>query len=97
MEESLFREAFKGLVAAGPVATILGVFCYVLWKQNQALITKLEKQHTRMLKLAVRVQRAVEVLAGIEHEETEVERTLSDDDDDDGEERKKKRRPSDDV
>ena len=80
MEDTLIREAFKGLVAAGPVATILGIFCYVLWKQNQTLMDKLEKQHSKMLKLAVRVQRAVEVLAGIEHTETEVERALDDED-----------------
>ncbi len=79
-ESSLIAEAFKGLIAAGPVATILGVFCYLLWKQNQVLVDKIDRQHTKMLKLAVRVQRAVEVLAGIEHEETEVDRVLAEDD-----------------
>jgi hypothetical protein len=80
METSLMAEAFKGLVAAGPVAMVLGIFCYVLWKQNVALLAKLDRQHDKMIKLAVRVQRAVEVLAGIEHDATEVEEVLEDDD-----------------
>jgi hypothetical protein len=78
-ETAFLTEALQGLIAAGPVATILGVFSYVLWKQNQALIARLDRQQDKMLKLAVRVQRAVEVLAGIEHEETEVETVLNDD------------------
>jgi hypothetical protein len=77
MEASLLAEAFKGLVAAGPVAMVLGLFCWVLWKQNTALLRKLDRQHDKMLKLAVRVQRAVEVLAGVEHEHTEVEDVLA--------------------
>lgn len=79
MEQSLLNEALKGLIAAGPVAVVLGLFCYVLWKQNGNLLLKLDRQHDKMLKLAVRVQRAVEVLAGIEHDSTEVERVLDDD------------------
>lgn len=89
-ETSLIAEALKGLIAAGPVATILGVVCWLIWKQSlkererhlneeQALLEKLDRQHDKMLKLAVRVQRAVEVLAGIEHEKTEIESVLSDD------------------
>jgi hypothetical protein len=92
-ESSLIEEAFKGLVAAGPVATILGIFCWVLWKQNQMLINKIDKQNTKMLKLAVRVQRAVEVLAGIEHEDTEVDRVL---DEDEKAERERERKHTDD-
>jgi hypothetical protein len=76
MEASLLAAAFKGLIAAGPVAMVLGIFCYVLWKQNGELSDKLDRQHDKMLKLAVRVQRAVEVLAGIEHTSTEVEDVL---------------------
>jgi len=90
-ETSLIAEALKGLLVAGPVATILGIICYVLWKQNtnerarhlteeHELLTKLDKQHDKMLRLAVRVQRAVEVLAGIEHDETEIETVLNEDD-----------------
>jgi len=78
-ETTFLTEALKGLIAAGPVATILGVFCFVLWKQNQGLIARLDRQQNKMLKLAVRVQRAVEVLAGIEHEETEIETVLNED------------------
>jgi hypothetical protein len=92
-ESTLIAEAFKGLVAAGPVATILGLFCYVLWKQNQELVAKLDGQHSKMLRLAVRVQRAVEVLAGIEHADTEVDRVLNEDDDrkrDEDEQRRKR-------
>jgi hypothetical protein len=78
-EAAFLTEALKGLIAAGPVATILGVFCYVLWKQNQGLLGRLDRQQDKMLKLAVRVQRAVEVLAGIEHDETEIETVLNED------------------
>jgi hypothetical protein len=77
-EASMIAEALKGLIAAGPGATILGIFCYALWKSNQAKDARLERQQDKMLKLAVRVQRAVEILAGVEHEETEVESVLKD-------------------
>lgn len=76
METSFFTEVLKGLAAAGPVAMVLGFVCYSLWKQNVSLLAKLERQHDKTLKLAVRVQRAVEVLAGIEHESTEIEEVL---------------------
>lgn len=65
VETSLAAEAIKSLVASGPVALILGVMCYLLWKQNQEMHTRLEQQQDRMIRLAVRVQRTVEALAGI--------------------------------
>lgn len=73
MEVSLLLEAFKSLIAAGPVAVVLGSFCWVLWRQNGDLLVKLDAQHDKMLRLALRVQRAVEVLAGTERDPTEVE------------------------
>lgn len=79
VEASLLEAAIKGLIAAGPVAILLGLFCYALWKQNRELLQKLERQHDKMLRLAVRVQRAVEVLAGIEHEHTEIDEVLDQD------------------
>jgi len=89
-ETSLIAEAIKGLVASGPIALVLGLLCYMLWQQNtkerdrhtsdeQTLLDKLDRQHEKMLKLAVRVQRAVEVLAGIEQEPTEIETVLNED------------------
>jgi len=33
----LLMEALKSLIAAGPVAMVLGISCYVLWKENKAL------------------------------------------------------------
>jgi hypothetical protein len=50
---------------------VLGVLCWKLWEQNQKLIDKLEHQQSKMLRLAVRVQRAVEALAGLEDPEIE--------------------------
>lgn len=73
MEVSLLLEAFKSLIAAGPVAVVLGSLCWVLWRQNGDLLVKLDAQHDKMLRLALRVQRAVEVLAGTEKDPTEVE------------------------
>lgn len=79
MEQSILAEALKGLITAGPVALILGVLCWALWKQNLAREARIERQHEKMLKLAVRVQRAVEVLAGIDARPTQVEEVLDDD------------------
>lgn len=79
VESSLMNEALKGLIAAGPVALVLGVLCWALWKQNIEKDKKLERQHAKTLKLAVRVQRAVEIIAGVEHEKTEVERVEEED------------------
>ena len=61
----------ESLAAAGPVALILGLLCWKLWEQNQKLMGKIEVQHDRMLRLAVRVQRAVEALAGLEAPQVE--------------------------
>ena len=78
MEASILVEALKGLLISGPVSTVLGILCYALWKQNQRREARIERQHEQMLKLAVRVQRAVEVLASIERAPTEVEKALDD-------------------
>jgi hypothetical protein len=79
METGMVSEALKGLIAAGPVATILGIFCYTLWNALQEERAENKRQQNKMLKLAVRVQRAVEVLADIEDSSTEVEDVLEDD------------------
>lgn len=77
MDDSLLA-VLKSLVAAGPVAAVLGVVCYTLWQQNHRLMERLERQQAKMLKLAVRVQRAVEALAGLQAP-PDVERDLEDD------------------
>jgi hypothetical protein len=94
-EVTLLSRALEGLIAAGPVAIVLGTLCYVLWKQNQSLISRNDRQHKMMLKLAVRVQRAVEVLAGIEHEETEVETVLNEEERLEAEEERERKRLAD--
>lgn len=66
MTNDLFSQAIGGLVAAGPVATVLGVVCYALWKQNQSLLDEMRQDKKRMINLAMRVTKAVETLAGIE-------------------------------
>jgi hypothetical protein len=87
MEASMIAKALEGLVAAGPVATILGAIVWQLWKQNAQLRSELasardayeqknDRLQAKMLRLAVRVQRAVEALAGLETPEVE---TLLDD------------------
>ena len=38
MDESLLREAIKGLVAAGPVAMVLGYFAHKFWTAYQDLL-----------------------------------------------------------
>lgn len=65
-EASLISRIVESLAAAGPVALILGLLCWKLWDQNQQLMAKIDAQQDRMLRLAVRVQRAVEALAGLE-------------------------------
>ena len=62
----MFERIIESLAAAGPVALVLGLVCWKLWEQNQLLMAKIETQHGKMLRLAVRVQRAVEALAGLE-------------------------------
>lgn len=37
MEESMLAAAVKGLIAAGPVGTVLGLVCYGLWKKVERL------------------------------------------------------------
>lgn len=61
----------ESLATAGPVALVLGVLCYHLWKQNREQLAENRKQQNKMLRLAVRVQRAVEALAGLEAPEIE--------------------------
>jgi hypothetical protein len=75
-EETFLMTLLKSVAAAGPVALVLGVLCWKLWEQNQKLIDKLEHQQIKMLRLAVRVQRAVEALAGLE--DPEIEEDLED-------------------
>ena len=65
-EETFLVSLLKSIAAAGPVAVVLGVLCWKLWDQNQELLKKLDQQNNKMLRLAVRVQRAVEALAGLE-------------------------------
>lgn len=65
-EASMLNNALQGLFTAGPVATILGVFCYFLWRQNAALLADLRADKIKMVKIAMRVTKAVEALAGIE-------------------------------
>jgi len=62
----MLERVLENLATAGPVALVLGFVCWKLWEQNQLLMTKIETQHGKMLRLAVRVQRAVEALAGLE-------------------------------
>lgn len=90
VETSLLNEAVKGLVVSGPVAIILAVVVVVLWKENRRLNAKLDKANKTTLTLAVRVQRSVEVLAGIQNERTAVEDVLDDDD------RERRKTPDDD-
>lgn len=78
-EASLVARIIESLAAAGPVALILGLLCWKLWDQNQQLMAKIEAQQNKMLRLAVRVQRAVEALAGLEA--PEIESDLADDED----------------
>lgn len=75
--ENVVTEILKSLATGGPVAIVLGVVCYSLWNQNQKLMDRIAQQQTKMLKLAVRVQRAVEALAGLRR--PEIEEDLSDD------------------
>ena len=56
---------FETLAAAGPVALVLGFVCHLLWKQNLELMGEIRKQQNKMLRLAVRVQRAVESFVNI--------------------------------
>lgn len=71
MEAGLITRLLEGIATGGPVALVLGAMCYVLWKQNRELIAENRKQQDKMLRLAVRVQRAVEALAGLEAPEVE--------------------------
>jgi hypothetical protein len=80
-EATMIQRVIESLVAAGPVALILGVLCWKLWEVNQKLMGKIELQHVKMLRLAVRVQRAVEALAGLEAPENEEDLEDSKEDD----------------
>lgn len=73
MEVSFLARILESLVAAGPVAVVLGTICWKLWDQNQKLLAKIDTQQNKMLRLAVRVQRAVEALAGLEAPDIEDE------------------------
>lgn len=84
----MMEKVFEALAASGPVALVLGIVCWKLWEQNAAIRAELSLARTafeekndrlqaKMLRLAVRVQRAVEALAGLEVPEVE---TLLDDD-----------------
>lgn len=75
-EETFLITLLKSVAAAGPVALVLGVLCWKLWEQNQKLIDKNDKLQSKMLRIAVRVQRAVEALAGLE--DPEIEEDLED-------------------
>ena len=66
---------------ASLVIRLLGVICWKLWDQNQKLMTKIDQQQNKMLRLAVRVQRAVEALAGLEAPEIESDLLATEDDD----------------
>lgn len=72
-EETFLLSLLKSIAAAGPVAVVLGVLCWKLWEQNQKLLDKLDTQQAKMLRLAVRVQRAVEALAGLEDPDIEAD------------------------
>jgi len=65
-EFSLIGRIIESLAAAGPVALVLGGVCWKLWQQNLMLLAENKAQQIKMLRLAVRVQRAVEALAGLE-------------------------------
>lgn len=98
-DASLIERVLSGLIAAGPVATVLGLLSWKLWhalcearkrveelqathakqvadliKFHTDQIAKLNKEHaaerdrmnTKTLRMAVRVQRSVEALAGFE-------------------------------
>ena len=75
-EDTFLLTLLKSVAAGGPVAIVLGVLCWKLWDQNQRLLDKLENQQSKMLLLAVRVQRAVEAIAGLG--DPEVEKDLID-------------------
>lgn len=83
-------EILKSLAAAGPATLVLAFVLWKLWvayqvreeKCNaaiQAVQDKNDRLQEQMVKLAVRVQLAVETLAGIDHDDsTEVEDVLRD-------------------
>jgi len=64
--EASLQRALEGLIAAGPVAVVLGTVCYFMYQQNKELMQELRSDKTRMLLIAMRVTKAVEVLAGID-------------------------------
>jgi len=85
----MLEKIIEALAASGPVALVLGFVCWKLWEQNASLRAELgtartafeeknDRLQAKMLRLAVRVQRAVEALAGLEVPEVE---TLLDDED----------------
>lgn len=90
----LFNKALEGIVTAGPVALILGYIAWKLWQRVQELEKRLikaqaahqkrtDKLQAKMLRLAVRVQRAVEALAGLFEAEDDLEECDLEDDEDD--------------
>ena len=80
MEASLFADALKGLIAAGPVATVLAFLAWTLIKQNKDLMKELKDDKKKMLRIAIRTTRAVEALAQLP-EPTDEELGIDDADD----------------
>jgi hypothetical protein len=74
--DTLLVEAFKGLIAAGPVAIVLGLLCHALWKKTERQEAQIQKLNDRSMVLAGRAQRAVESLAVIERQMAEVDREV---------------------
>ena len=64
--DGLIQRGLEGLIAAGPVATVLGIMCYLLWKQNQALLKESKEDKSLLLRVAMRCTKAVEAVAGFE-------------------------------
>ena len=71
-EADLVVRLLEGVLAGGPVAVILSVMCYLLWKRNGELHTQYRElyaenrtQWSSMVRLAARMQCTVETLVGV--------------------------------
>jgi len=62
----MWEQLLESAAASGPVALVLMGMLYLVWQQNKALFKELKSDKLKMLKLAMRVTRAVETLAGLE-------------------------------